>query len=588
MGRLLIGAIGVLGLLAACADGEPSGPPDSGFSDAGPVDTGVARDAGVDAGPSPDAGEFEDAGAADADAGACMPEGDPLTEGMGASVELDSDGPDSSCARPDAPSAQFSFVAPAAGWYRARTEGGTDTVLELRRGCADEQLACNDQYGGDNAQVWFEAAADDVFEIVLAAADQGGPTTIQVVAGDPVRPRIDALRYYRGPRGFAFDIESTEQDVAGARLTSGGRRLPLEAADFGFTLTGTAALPEQVELRLVSFGGFEGPAVQATAETPAPTTDVCDPAGARSVCASGLRCAFWDAPSRCVEAGAPQLDLAELYLNPERETLGVYVEGRDPQGNLALVEIELLDTEGAPIAPAITTRLTTVIGDAQGQVGVFSGPLDPALDPAQARLRAVDTADERSAWRTALPRGPQVGLEGDTCDLFEALVRCPSGTVCSLETGRPGDPSLCAVPVPGCPEGVSALRITLTATGTFTFDDGDFIRGGATTSAGCGGGQDGLRVLEIESSVDGVLDVEITRASDFVDPVLWARTHCAEPAPALELGCFDDPADGLGVLPSGALRIQPGVPLFLGVDRHPGPSDFTDLQLRIDLRRADP
>ena len=580
MGRLSFAVIAASALVA-CADGSPVAPADAGPTDAQVVDSGQQ-----------DGGSSE-AGVADADAdagsGACPPAGAALSEGLSAAVDLVDDGPDGRCASSSsAPSSLFHFVAPAAGWYRVQTEGLTDTVLELRPGCSETPVACNDQYGGDDARIWFEADAGELFEVVLSAADEGGQTTVRVVAGEPVHPRIDALTYYRGPRGFAFDIESTDQDVAGARVLGEEGLRPLQPTDLGFELTGTSTLPDTVALSLVSHGGFEGPAVEVAAAAPATVTDACDPAGARSVCAPGSRCGFWDTPARCVEAGAPEIGLAELFVNAERRTVGVYVEGRDPQANLALVEVTLLDGEGQSLGPTVTTRLAVVEGDEQGQAGFASGPLAPALDPAQADVRVVDTGDERSSPLRVIRQAPRDGLEGDACDLGEALLRCPAGTVCSLETGAPGDPSLCAPPVLGCPEGVSVHVVTLTSTGTLTLDDEDFpTAGGVTTPAACGGGQPGLRVLELRVALDGFVRFEMLRASEFVDPLIWARTHCAEAAPALEIGCFDDPDGGLGLLPRGEVRVEPGAPLYLGLDRHSGPVDLSDLQLRIAFRGID-
>ena len=561
--------------LSACEESAPSPSTDAGGTDIGIEDGGV-----------PDAGP-EDAGVLDG--GGCMPEGEALTASMDRALTLDTDGPDTACALPTAPSALFHFVAPEAGWYRVETEGSTDTLLELREACSDQRLQCVDQYGGDDARIWFEAEADRAFEIVLAAVSDGGPTTIRVLAGEPIRPTIESVRYFRGDRGFAIDIDTLETDVAGALLSPGPTGLlPLTPYDGGFALVGTSTLSERISVTLVSHGGFEGEAVEARASAPAEVSGACDPTGARSVCQSGLRCAFWAEPPECVEAGAPEISLAELYVNPERQTVGVYVEGIDAQANIALVEVDLLDSEGVPLRPSLIARLDQVEGSAEGQAGFASGALEPGLRPAQADVRLIDTADEVSAPLRALTRGPAFGLEGDGCDLYEALVRCPAETVCSLETGTPGDRGRCLLPVLDCPEGVSTHALTLTSTGSVDLEEGDFSPpGNPTTWASCGGGQAGVRVLQLSTTVEGFVDVELVRSTDFVDPLIWIRTHCGEAAPSLELGCFDDPPTDSSLLPSARFRIGPGAPVFIGVDRHPGVVELQDLLLRIHLRGID-
>lgn len=579
MGRCFLAGSMLLVGLSACEESAPSPSRDAGGTDLG------VEDAGADGG-APDMGP-EDGGAPDG--GGCMPEGDALAASMDRALTIDTDGPDTACALPTAPSALFHFVAPAAGWYRVETEGSTDTLIELREACSDVRLACNDQYGGDDARLWFEAEADQAFEIVLAAVSDGGPTTIRVLADDPTRPRIDALRYFRGDRGYAIDIDTVETDVAGALLSPGPPGLlPLTVAAGGFELVGTSTLPERISVRLVSHGGFEGEAIEATASVPVESSGACDPTGARTVCQPGLRCGFWDEPAVCVEAGAPEITVAELYVNPERESVGVYVEGRDAQANIGLVEVDLLDAEGVPLRPTILTRLERIEGSAAGQAGYASGALDPGLRVAQADVRLVDTGDERSAPLRATVRSPALGLEGDGCDLYGALVGCPAGTVCSLETGTPGDPTRCLPPVLDCPEGVAIHALTLTSTGSLDLGEEDFSAPGSpTTPASCGGGRAGVRVLQLSSSLDGFVDIEMVRGTDFVDPLLWVRTHCGEADPSLELGCFDDPPHGSSLLPTGRFRIGPGAPVFIGVDRHPGVVELQDFLLRIHLRGID-
>jgi hypothetical protein len=518
------------------------------------------------------------------------------------------------------------FVAPSAALWQfdtAASAEGVDTILYALSDCNDglSEVACNDDEGGVTSRILVQLAQGDTVFVVVDLFDGIAPTEF-VLNATPVQataPQLDAVEAFVNLDTQAVGLRMTgldpENDVVGFNLTVfnaagedlGGQAFELRPEDLtqengmfrAQTVIGLGELATEtagVRISMIDDFGLESNLIDQPVEAPSVMLnrgDACEPAQVFGLCPAADACDGEGEDFTCVEATAPTITAASVFVNPAAPfivdigggpwqvgAIGLRIEGTDPENNPAFVNVLFFDAEGNELS---------VIGDGEGSVGlaVFSaengtwradtvvtfagacaeaavavfnecvdggGAEEQCLADTEASLRTCNNAllarvasarlvpgdatnKTGAAFEVAMVAPTPNAMEGGACGIAETLGICADGQYCYGPNGNAN----CGLPQIACAEGlpVTNLNDSMSAAGVWTFD-GDSSEAANLVGAGsCGGG--GPQALHsFTAPAAGTYVAEITAAPAGSDTLIFVRTHCGLADAEFELACNDD------------------------------------------------
>lgn len=395
----------------------------------------------------------------------------------------------------------------------------------------------------------------------------------------------DAAARQVGRAGADLLVEASgddpDGDTVGLALTVydlGGNEVPLFDADFdgvpeaaiaylpfdapavdGTAVAGSARLPDAlaqgyeigaVDVALVDAAGRQSAAVRApvTAQVVRGENEACDRSYLLDRCADELGCK--GEPARCLPGEAPQVERLAYFAPDDPLTMGprLLVQGVEPDDDLAELHVEVLDSEGAPVAldvdgDAVPDSAEFVL-PAAGADGVFLVVLEMGLGLHEQVQRVAVTPVDAAAHagervEVALATAPVRGL-GASCSA-EGFDACTAGAACM--PGVPGVANTCMsqsyVRGQQCTQ-ASSIELVDGAASVVGVVDGTSLW---DAPPGCAandprGRPESVLTLELSEAKSRVLITTDTPRTDF-DTTVYVITPCDADG-TTAIACMDD------------------------------------------------
>ncbi|MCA9537848.1 MAG: hypothetical protein KC620_03105, partial [Myxococcales bacterium] len=271
--------------------------------------------------------------------------------------------------------------------------------------------------------------------------------------------------------------------------------------------------------------------------------DACDPGQVASVCAMGLVCD--SGAETCEAAGPPVLTAARFYLNTVDGTLGVEMDGTDPNADLLVFRIGLTDANGALLRVGdqqfLQVPVTGLVAyDGDNWHLRYSGLVPAGVDAAAiANAQAVvfdSTPVASNVLNVAISPPPDVA-RGGACDGNIALDRCARGTLCLYDDVLAEN--RCRAPRVDCGEDVPVIDLNALRAGVGvwraedTTFDGIFDR----IFNSCAADNAGVEVIRFTAPAADTYRVAFE--ADF-NGLLFARSYCNVGQLEFERLCLPD------------------------------------------------
>jgi hypothetical protein len=306
-------------------------------------------------------------------------------------------------------------------------------------------------------------------------------------------------------------------------------------------------------------------------EAPPASGDTCDQYRIMDRCLNGTACLDPDDDGQfsCVVVTAPTIRTVKGYYDVETLLIGFEVDGQDPDEDVSLLYLELLDAEGEGVASG-TIPFQTVQNDEGAYAAQVSFRLAQDFMFTAVRISVIDAEGLQSETRD-LPgmRPPRSAAAGDNCDPLGARANCEDDLYCYPAVE--GDAPICGEPVSTCPMEWGEIT-TLEGNGREWRAAGDLSTRPNVTSGSCGGGS-GQAIYEFTAPNAGTYSFVANSMAGGSDPVIYARSHCqfGGDYPDFELGCSDDHSR---YTRAGLVRVEmaAGQTIFVFVDGARGDS----------------
>ncbi len=306
----------------------------------------------------------------------------------------------------------------------------------------------------------------------------------------------------------------------------------------------------------------------------------CDGRRLVDVCADGTGCG---PEETCRAISAPEIEQVRAVVDPDG-LVALTFEGRDAQGDVDTLHLEVRDDEGRPMQ---RYDLRFAWSARPNRFNPFAG--EGHLIQQDGRLRGTYTVrdtrwpDRAASIRVALedtegligetlavdlgaPPPPVERAVDEPCDPFEVLDRCPAGTLCDRPDGADG-PMTCLRPPAACAADLPRLE------GAYSGDNRgapDRTEASCTWSRGNIGDEQGHVFTAARSGPHRfiVRDAEPDIAPGYGLATLFVRRHCALPrAGDSELGCAHIQDDGQGPAAlSLEVELQAGETVYVFVE----------------------
>jgi len=374
------------------------------------------------------------------------------------------------------------FVPPAGGlWWLQAHADGVRTRLSLRADCADpaSESACRDQATElHDSEIFADLGAGVPVSLLVERRVGLAPVDVEVraerVADRPAPPALTAPEARCGDDDRVFVdalIEPGDRPVdrvAVRALDASGAALCSSTSSHSAWPAGVDCAGEVASVELEAFDTLDQSSGIASASCTSPpirTLDSpCDPRGYADRCDLGV---CTGDPAVCAVVTPPTLSDASAFARLDARRLAVAVAGEDPDLDVALVEIELLDATLQPVEvgeapyPRLSLPLTTGAASFVTEVKASLPPSAPLATTHALSVRLLDEAAQPSDPLVAVIREPETLGDGATCDPFETRDACPAPTAC-----RPVDPvdvfgaHACGPVDAACPPPVAAVLAT--------------------------------------------------------------------------------------------------------------------------------
>jgi len=246
------------------------------------------------------------------------------------------------------------------------------------------------------------------FEVYLQTLEDGINLGIQASGADPDRD-LSALRLeLLDPDGQALTELLRFEEI--------GLRWRAQRFDLSLFIQLNTPVPAQIRLEVVDQAGLSsrslvGPITQAQIIEPG---QPCEPVEGK-MCRYG-RCERLSEEKICIDS-QPLIRSAQLFYNPLYDVLGVQLEGYDLEGDVQLLELELVSSTSFEIDLEPTGEMSfqyqEVLKEIPGQSSLY-------------HLRLLDTEQNRSEpfeGRLLTPAPPV----GPRCDPYRAFDSCVEG-----------------------------------------------------------------------------------------------------------------------------------------------------------------
>jgi hypothetical protein len=302
----------------------------------------------------------------------------------------------------------------------------------------------------------------------------------------------------------------------------------------------------------------------------------CDPTRTEDACPEGMACLDADQDGRggCAEATAPVVDDLDFFRNPANRSLGLILDGRDPDNDVVGFSFIFVDGQGNTVPVGGEDQFTLRFDELVQAEGLHTGTwslflVGPEFDDiAGIALITFDRQLLASEQANAQARLPPVRPNGLPCDYREALDRCEAGSVCfDFDEVAPFEPTCQVAPIDcGDEREVIVLDEQRAGLGQWFLED-DNLSTESGDGATCGGGDAGERYLEFTAPAARRYD--FTFEADY-DLAIYVRDACRDFGPRSERLCE---AGDAGEVLTFSLELEADETVYLVVDGVSGAED---------------